>query len=305
MTARQPYFIASTTKLYVTAVILKLREENKLSLEDKIAKYLSPEIIHNLHVYKGKDYSNEITIKQLLSHTSGLPDYFSDKSKNGKSVFDDLSLGFDYYWSSDQAIEMSKKMSPKFVPETKGKAHYSDTNFQLLGKIIEQINGKKIGEVFDEMIFRPLGLKNTYLYSDINDTNPACLYFRNKPLFIQKAMTSFGADGGIVSTSEESMVFLKAFFNGQFFPKKDLNELYHWNKVIFPLEYGIGVMKFELPKILSPFNSIPAFIGHSGLSGAFTFYVPNKDVFLTGTVNQIHNPSISYKLLIKIVNSIK
>ena len=305
LTVSQPYFIASTTKLYITAVILKLREQGKLMLDDKISTFLTPHILHNLHIYKGTDYSNTLTVKHLLSQTSGLPDYFEDKDIDGKSLYQKLSEGNDQSWTFEQTVEMSKKMSPKFPPDTKGKVYYYDTNFQLLGKIIEQIYGKKLDEVFQELIFNPLGLKQTYLYTDTSDKTPAIMYYKSKQLDIPKAMTSFGADGGIVSTSEESMVFVKAFFKGQLFPKDYLQELYCWNKVMFPLEYGVGVMRFKLPKFVSPFKPIPTFIGHSGLSGAFAYYIPEKDVFLTGTVNQINNPSISYKILIQIVNNIK
>jgi len=305
LTNKQPYFIASTTKLFVTALILKLKAEGKLSLNDKILKFLSSEIMHKLHIYKGVDYSDSLCIRNLLAHTSGLPDYFEDKGEDGKSLLRKLQEGNDQSWTFEQTVEMSKKMPPKFAPDTKGKAHYSDTNFQLLGKIIENIYSKNIGLVMQEVIFQPLGLKQTYMYADATDKTPAMMYFKNNPLDICKAMTSFGADGGIVSTSAETMVFLKAFFNGYFFPKSYLSELYTWNSVMFPLEYGVGIMKFQLPAIFTMFHKMPALIGHSGLSGAFAYYVPEKDVFLAGTVNQINNPGTSYKMLIQIVSSIK
>ncbi len=305
LTKEQPFFIASTTKLYVTALILKLKADGKISLEDKIYKYFSLEIMHKLHFYKNVDYSDNITVRNLLAHTGGLPDYFEDKGVDGKSLYQKLSEGKDQSWTFEQTVEMSKKMTPKFAPNTKGKAHYSDTNFQLLGKIIENIYCKNIAEVMNDVIFQPLGLKQTYMYADAADKTAAMMYFKNKPLDICKAMTSFGADGGIVSTSAETMVFLKAFFNGYFFPKSYLPELYTWNSIMFPLEYGVGIMKFQLPAIFTMFRKMPALIGHSGLSGAFAYYIPEKDVFLSGTVNQINNPGTSYKMLIQIVSGIK
>jgi len=59
---------------------------------------------------------------------------------------------------------------------------------------------------------------------------------------------------------------------------------------MFPLKYGVGIMKFQLTTIFTMFRKMPAFIGHSGLSVAFAFYVPEKDVFFAGTVNQINKP---------------
>jgi len=130
-----------------------------------------------------------------------------------------------------------------------------------------------------------LQLKDTYLCDDSSDTKPVPLYYKTRPLRIPLAITSSGPDGGIVSTAKESMIFLRAFYNGQLFPKEYISELTIWNKIFFPLEYGIGVARFKLPRIFSPFKPIPELIGHSGLSGAFAYYCPEKDLHLTGTVN--------------------
>ena len=300
----QQHFIASTTKLYVTALILKLQSNGKLSLDDKISKYLPETLLENLHIYKGIDYSNELTIKHLLAHTSGLPDYFEDKKENGKSLLRELSEGKDQLWSCEQAISLSKKMKPKFKPGTKGKAFYSDTNFQLLSLILEGIFKKDIVSIFDIEIISKLDLKQTYLYSDTLDKRPINIYFKENKLAIPKAMSSFKADGGIVSTTEESMIFLKAFFNGVFFPKEYLPDLYEWNKIMYPLENGIGLMRFKLPKSFTMGKSIPILYGHSGLSGAFAYYAPEIDTYFTGTVNQINKPGTSYKLLVKLLMTI-
>jgi len=192
-------------------------------------------------------------------------------------------------------------MKPRFKPGAKGKAFYSDTNYQLLGRVIEIITGKRIGAVLKEFIFEPLQLRNTYLYDDSNDTTPVSLYYKTDPLCIPLAMTSFGPDGGIVSTARESMTFLRAFFGGQLFPKEYISELTIWNRIFFPLQYGIGVARFKLPRIFSPFKPIPELIGHSGLSGAFAYYCPEKDLYLTGTVNQIAKPGLSFRLMIKLL----
>lgn len=304
LSIQNQYYIASNTKIYITAVIMKLRKEGQLMLEDKISMYLDSDIIKGLHIFKGIDYSNEITIEQLLSQTSGLPDYFQQNNENGISLLDALTSGEDRYWSFEDVIKESKKMKPKFIPGEGGKAYYSDTNYQLLGRIIEIITQKDISSVLDNMIFEPLGLTKTYLYKDIEDTAPAVIYYKDNVLPIPMAMASFGADGGIVSTAEESMIFLKAFIGGELFPKEYFDEMKEWNKIFYPLEYGVGIARFKLPRIFSPFQPFPELIGHSGLSGAFAYYCPEKNVFITGTVNQISNPDISYKLMIKIISSL-
>src|SRR5690606_13281694 len=219
---------ASTTKLFVTAVIMWYRAKGLLSLEDTLTKYLEADIVRGLCVYKGKDYSDEITIAQLLAHTSGIPDYFQKKDDKGDSVEKMLMQGVDRKWSFEQAISLSKELKAPFAPGTKGKAHYADTNYQLLGRIIEILSGKEIHRVFEELIIEPLGLETTYLYRDKNDDRPKTLYYKSNALHIPKAMASFGPDGGIVSTSKEMMVFLEAFFGGVFFPKSYIDEMCVW-----------------------------------------------------------------------------
>jgi D-alanyl-D-alanine carboxypeptidase len=300
----QPYFIASTTKLFTTAIILKLREDGKLSLEDKISKYMDASILSGLHVYKGKDYSQELTIRHLLSHTSGLPDYFQDKGTSGKSLEDELMAGNDQFWTVEEAIERSKKMSPLFAPGTKGKAKYSDANFQLLGKIIETISGKLYAENCQERIIQPLGLTKTYLYQDATDRKPKTLYYKSKELNIPKAMTSFGADGGIVSVSSEMLVFIEAFFTGKLFPLAYIDELQEWNRIFPPMRAGVGIHLFKLPWIFNPTGAIPYFIGHSGLSGALAYYSPKENLYIAGTVNQTAHPDISFKTMISLTQKI-
>jgi len=101
------------------------------------------------------------------------------------------------------------------------------------------------------------------------------------------------------------MTFLKAFFNGYFFSMKTLKELEKWNNIFFPFKYGIGIQKFYMPRFLSPFKTIPDMIGHSGSTGSVAFYVPDKDIYITGTVNQQARPNIAFQLMIKIVNLLR
>lgn len=300
----EPFFIASTTKLFVTAIILRLRQEGRIVFDDNLSKYLPYSVTSDLHFWKGKDLSSELTIQHLLAHTSGLPDYFQQKRANGKSLQDELTKGHDQYWSFEKILEETKNMKPLFHPGQKGKAHYSDTNYQLLGKIIENITQKEFRVVMKEVITDPLGLHNTYMYQDLEDKRPKNIYFKDKELAIPMAMASFGPDGGIVSTAQELMVFTEAFFSGKLFPKRYIDELKLWRNIFFPLQSGIGIHRFKLPWVFSPFKPFPELIGHSGLSGAFAFYCPTKEVYLTGTVNQISSPGISFRLMIKLLNQI-
>jgi CubicO group peptidase (beta-lactamase class C family) len=113
-------------------------------------------------------------------------------------------------------------------------------------------------------------------------------------------MTSFGADGGIVSTSSDMLRFIEAFFQGQLFPEEYIHDMQAWNRIFFPMRSGIGIHLFKLPWIMNPFGTVPYFLGHSGLSGALAFYCPKKNLYIAGTVNQVAHPEISFKTMIRL-----
>lgn len=302
------YFIASVTKMYVTAVILRLRAEDILQLEDSIFKYLPGNLLSGLHVLNGVDYTREITVAHLMSNTSGIPDYFSYKQADGKSAASQLLEGNDETWTLEKELKTAKKLNPKFKPGQKGKVSYSDTNYGLLGAIIENVTGKKIADVFKEYIFDELNLENTYVYQDTDDQTPVPMYYKTKQVHLPRYMASIPAEGGIVSTAEETMIFIKAFFNGRFFPKDNLDELKKWNFVFFPGQfyYGLGLEKLWVPRVVSPFKPIREILGFWGQSGAFAFYNPHTDLYFSGTVNQLsgfgHGSAL--KAMIKIIKHI-
>ncbi|MGN8645715.1 serine hydrolase domain-containing protein [Gracilibacillus sp. HCP3S3_G5_1] len=301
------YFIASVTKLYVTAVVLKLQAENRLQLEDQIANYLSEDIVRGIHVLGGVDYSKDITIKHLISNTSGIPDYFAYKQFNGQTVASELFNGKDQDWSLEKTLALVKKLKPMFKPGQSWKVNYSDTNYQLLGRIIENITGLNISKVFQMLIFDELHLSKTYVYDDINDTKPVSFYYKSNPLHLPLYMSSIAPEGGIVSTAKETMIFLKAFFNGHFFPKEELEELKQWNLIFLPGQffYGIGLEKLWVPRIVSPLKPIKEILGFWGQTGSFAFYNPERDLYFTGTINQSsgYGHSAAFKAMIRIIKA--
>lgn len=304
LSIQSQYFIASVTKLFVSTIVMKFRQKGLLDLDDPISQYFSPEIMKGLHVLKGKDHSDLITVRHLLSHTSGLPDYFLQERNGEVSLVRQLITGHDQKWTFEEAIEISKTMQPHFIPGQKGKAYYSDTNFQLLGKIIEHVSGNTFQQVLQDEILDPFDLGGTYLYNDIGDDKPAEIYYRNSHARIPMAMTSFWADGSMVSTAEESVAFLRAFFEGKLFPESYLVEMRDLNRIFFPFHYGIGMVRFKLPWIFSPFMPAPELWGHMGTTGAFAYHCPAKNAYIAGTINQVHNPGLPYKLIIKLLNKI-
>jgi D-alanyl-D-alanine carboxypeptidase len=305
MTPDTPYFIASVTKMYTAVVVLRLCENKAIDLDAPISQYLPASLTRGIHIYKETDYSNQITISELISQTSGLADYEADKPRGGRSVIDELKAGHDRSIDTTEAIDIIRQLSPHFPPGTRGKAYYANTNYRLLGAIIENVTGKSMATNFEEIIFRPLGLQHTYLYdwtAPPADEIPATIFMKDAPANVPKYLSSNTSDGGIVSTASECILFLRAFFEGQLFNKTLLEQMTNWNSIFFPLRYGYGLMYFQLPRFFWP-TPLPEFIGHSGSIGSFAFVCPSRSMYLAGTVNLIASPARPFFLMIDLIRT--
>ena len=296
------YYIASINKLFVSAIVLKLYRENRLDLSDKISKYLPEEIVKGLHIHKDEDYSKDLSILHLISHTSGLPGYLIDKRTDGKRAMAELEAGVDRAWPIDEVVQEVKKMKSHFPPGKDSKAKYIDTNHQILSLIIENIIGEPINIVLKNL-FQELNLSRTYVCEDVNDKNFIPIRYKSDVINIPLFLTSTKND--IISTAKDQMAFLKAFFGGYFFPKERMKELEKWNSIFFPFKYGIGIQKFHMPRVLSPFKPVPDMVGHSGSTGSMAFYVPDMDIYITGTVNQQAKPNVAFQTMIRIINKLR
>jgi CubicO group peptidase (beta-lactamase class C family) len=305
MTPDTPYYLASITKMYTATVIMKLAGTGRIDLDAPISAYLSAELIGGIHVIDGTDHGARITVSRLLDQTSGLADYFEGKTKSGVSLVDDLKEGRDLALSIETIMEIVRGLRPEFAPGAGGgrKAHYSDTNYALLGAIIEAVTDATVADNFQQTIFAPLGLTRTYVFDHAQTRPaPAAMFFKDRAMEIPLAMSSFAPDGGLVSTLAESLRFLRAFFGGELLTKDQLASMMRqWNRIFFPLQYGSGLMRFKLSRLMSPFMAPPELIGHSGSTGSFAFYNPRRDVYLAGTVNQMDKPGRPYRLMTQMI----
>jgi D-alanyl-D-alanine carboxypeptidase len=290
MTKDTPIYIASVTKLYTATAVMKLYEEGALSLDDPMSKYLPPDLIRGIHVYKGKDYSNEITIKQLLSNTSGIADYYTEKGKDGKSAFEILAADPNSSWTVDGAIARTRdELQPHFAPGTG--AFYSDANFLLLGKIIENVAQKPLQTVYEDYIFQPLGCTHTWLVNlsqpQVASSAPADIFYNGRAITKMRLNGADWADGGIISTAEDMIIFLKALNEGKIVNQDTVELMHDWHKLEFPIQYGYGTMHFQLPPLMSKLSGLTPLWGHSGSTGSFLYYSDDLNLYMAGSLDNV------------------
>lgn len=270
---------ASVTKMFTTVVVLSLIDENKLSLCDKISTYLPKDMVDGIHIYKGKDYSYELTIEHLMTQTSGLPDYFSEALPGQCPIEQRIDKDGDV--TLDDAVAITKRLSPHFAPGTKRKAYYSDINWDLLPVIIKNASGMSIEECFKKYIFEPLKLSKTYLFTDKSTFDFPGIFVKDKVCKIPKLLTGWPASGGIISTNAEMVVFLKAFWMGKLFDNIHFEKIRTYRPTqYFPMKYGMGTMGWHYP-------GVPNLIGHSGATGVICYYAPKYRMYISGCINEM------------------
>jgi CubicO group peptidase (beta-lactamase class C family) len=179
-------------------------------------------------------------------------------------------------------------LEPHFPPGTD--AFYSDTNFQLLGKIIENVTQKPLQIVYEDFFFGPLSLKNTWL---IGRSEPqvapsaamADIFYKDQVITKIRSNGAYWADGGIVSTAEDMIIFLKALNEGRIIKRDTLELMHDWHKLEFPIQYGYGTMYFQLPSLMSKLTGLTPLWGHSGTTGSFLYYSEDLNLYMAGSIN--------------------
>jgi D-alanyl-D-alanine carboxypeptidase len=190
------------TKSFVAAVVLQLADEGRLALGDTVARWL-PNTISN---------GDAITIRHLLNHTSGIFSYDKDESVFAPYLQGDLTRPYD----QAAGVRLAAARGPLFAPGTK--LDYSNTNYVLLGMIVEAATGNTIGTELHARIIGPLGLRRTSYpgSSRIAGAHTHGYMPGAKPSDITLLSPSLlGASGAIVSSAGDVATFYRALLTGR------------------------------------------------------------------------------------------
>lgn len=311
---RTPYFATSVSKLFVTAILMQLRDEGRLAFDTPFKTYLPGcKLCIEIHVKDSIDYTDDITIRHLMSHTSGLGDFFIFRNR-ARDLQHSIADGVDTSWTFDDVISRTRSHGAIEKPGVSKKALYTDSNFHILGKVIEAIEQKPFSQVVQDRIADPLGLSATYIYNDPSDTRPVTFQSKRKKITVPRTMASFQADGGLVTNSREGLIFLRSFFEGYLFDRRNIRDLYDWKPMFMPVEYGLGVMRIEASRLVAlkfrarePWKwgrKLPQVFGHFGFGGSFAFYAPKTKTYVVGTVNQLSDPARAIALSLRAIEAI-
>ncbi len=282
---KQPVHLASVGKLFTATLTSILYEKDMLGFNDPIRKYLDADLMEGLHVYKGQDHSDKLTIRHLLKQTSGLNDVFYH-------LWNRMQKEPGFQITTREAVLWGKEhLKPVAAP---GKKHfYTDTNYYLLGLIIENLTGKPFHKAMHELIFEPLGMKHAYMHGFSkpeveSDYLTASLFLDDVDMLSIEGMHQIDyAGGSVVATLEEFLIFMRALVHHKLIKSQTLDRMLNddVNKG-FPtvgFKYGYAFWKLMPIPLLIP-KSYYSW-GCVGVTGAFLFYHPATTSYIAGTFN--------------------
>lgn len=279
MTPDTPFEVASITKAVTAATTLRLVEEGKLTLDARLGSLLPAAQI--------RGFNPNITVRQLLSHTSGLQHYWEDGpvDRSGQNAFLRAFMGNPrQFWTPDDILGYARDIPAK----RPGSAfHYSDTNFVLLGLIIERATGQPLHRVFRAMIFDPLGMNDTWLtYRESRrGAAPSHRFEGGDDLHNVPRQSADWAGGGLMSTARDLEKFLRGLASGRLFHQPGTLDAMRQAVPVGEagISYGLGLYRVDLGKGLGEVW------GHDGHGNSFAYYWPQRDITFTGTLNQTEN----------------
>jgi D-alanyl-D-alanine carboxypeptidase len=250
------YRIGSISKMFTATMIFQMVESKKLSLDEFLNKYF-PSIPN----------SDKITIGHLLNHRSGIHNFTNDPAY---MTYNEMPK------TPEEIISVIAAGGSDFDPDTKGE--YSNSNFVLLGYIVEKVSGKSYAENLDKRITSKLDLANTYVGQAIDPGNNEAYSYTlmgNWSQYAETDMSIPGGAGAIVSTPADLVKFIDGLFSGKLVSKESLEQMKTTRD-----NYGMGMFKI-------PFYERTGY-GHNGSIDAFTAslgYFPEDDIAIAYCTN--------------------
>jgi D-alanyl-D-alanine carboxypeptidase len=311
-----PFFIASIDKLLNATIAVVLAGRGVVDLDAPLSAYLPDEVTRGLHRWKGTDVTAQITVRHLLAHASGLPDWLEDRPRRGLSIVDRVVRDGDAAFDLPEIAGVVRELRPHFPPQDMAAARqtirYSDTNFILLVAMLEAVTKRPLPNLHETLLYRPLGMRHTWFAGQSTPLEPtlvpAALNVEGRPFPIPRLMRSFQ---GIYSTAADLITFMRGLVRGEVVQDEAPLAVMQarWNRFgiprdraalrapNWPIEYGLGIKRFQVPRLLNGLRRMPPVIGHSGSTGTWLFHCPERDLYFAGTVDEVTAGAVPYRVV--------
>jgi D-alanyl-D-alanine carboxypeptidase len=308
--SNQPYHVASIGKLFTATLVQILAEQGSLGVKNLIIDYLPAAVLEKLFEYQGHDYAGQVTIEQLLGHTSGIADYFEGDTTEGKTFFTEILTNPSFHWTPEKLLAYSRNHQRAVgIP---GKVfNYSDTGYILLGLIIEKVTGKTFAQNLVDEFFLPLEMGSSYLMFHSEPVNTPKkeinkIWFNNIEVSGFESLSCDWAGGGIVSTTADLIKFNLALREGRLIQSNSLASMDICNhKFQQGIYYGLGMMEIRFKDFFFLLAKLPKIKGHIGILSTHLFFDPSTQAHIAMNFGSNTFMEGSFRVLIEIENTLQ
>jgi D-alanyl-D-alanine carboxypeptidase len=300
MTPGTPVRIASNTKTFVAAAVLRLAEEGMLDIDDPIADHLPSEFVETL---EGDGYdTGAMTVRHLLTHTSGLFDH-SALDRYTEAIMADPM----HRWTRAEQLQGAVDWGDPHGPP--GEFYtYCDTGYVLLGGVVERVSGQPMAEAVRRLLdYEKLGLDSTWW--ETLEPRPAGAPDRAHQFYAEHDTADFDPSydlyggGGIASTVGDLARFYRALFTGGVYADPATSDLMLTTvdgarplPEARPLGYRMGIWVVEIEGFTT--------YRHTGFFGTLATYVPELDLVVTAATNQNQDQGALNRLALEAIKAV-
>ncbi|GAB4514980.1 MAG: hypothetical protein OHK0046_17830 [Anaerolineae bacterium] len=277
--------LASVTKTFTAAAVLRLVEMGQVDLDASIAQYISAE---SIAILQTDGYATDrITVRQLLLHTSGIADFASRNPAYVGALFENPSRE----WTRAEQIQFAVDTADP-VGEPGAQYSYSDTGYSLLGELIERQTGQQLGAAVRELLdFERLGLSGTY-WEQFEDAPAGAIMAHQYAgelditTMLHPSADLYGA-GGLVSTTRDLTLFYRALLRGEVFESSDtLETMLTIPETNISTDGGTGDAAMGIYRLSG--GGLTCWL-HTGSWGVLALYCPEIDLAVARSINQMNN----------------
>lgn len=269
-----PFHGASIGKTMTATMIHSLSHTGELGLDDRLTSYIPAERLAGLFASP----SDEVTIRDLLGHTSGVADYAEGTVLSGPRFRTAVRDYPNKMWEPHELLDFTALNQKPVGP--RGTFSYSDTGYVLLGLIVEHVTGMQFSKALETLIFQPLGMDSSYLmFGHRERTAIAPARFGRFDVSDTNILSIDWAGGGVVTTTSDLVRFQRALWAGELIDSDMANEMaIPRHRLRTGITYGLGMMNIRLGDFYFPARKLPPLVGHLGILGTSMLYDRDNDV---------------------------
>ncbi|MGW5877920.1 serine hydrolase domain-containing protein [Nocardiopsis terrae] len=280
-----PFHAASVGKLMTAALIARLTEEGRFDFTTPLGALLPPGDLTDLPAAPGADVAADVTVEHLLTHTSGIPDYFEPPGRVRTAASSSaVAADRDRRWRPADLLDQVRGLPAAGFPGER--FHYADTGYVLLGRIAEEAAGGRFSDLLRERVLDPVGMAGASTPYDPDDApedlaelDVAPFWLDGHELSRAHSVSIDWACGGVVGTAEDFLRFQRALHGGRLVSPESLEHLLRPRRRFRRgIRYGAGAMTLRFGEFLPPLmRGLPEPVGHNGVWATHLYHYPEQD----------------------------